>query len=400
MNWPDGFIWGTGASSTQCEGASPASDWLRFERSGHAPPSGDGNGFADRHAEDFRLLAGLGLTHHRLSIDWARIEPAAGERDHAEVDRYRTMLGEACDAGIHPWVTLHHFTLPRWVADAGGFASPAMREGPWSDHVAFLAGALGDVVEGWKPINESNLYGLLGYELGVNPPGHNDPAEADLVQEQTLLADAEAAVRLRDTGRPVCSVLALSPIVAHDASAATARRVEEIDRWLWRPGVDLQREGVLRVRDRPPVERADLAGAFDLLGFSYYFTIGVADGRETLHPHEGPVSPLGYRIFPDGVGMVIDRLRDEVPERPLVVCEYGIGTDDDAQRADYLDRGLAATHAAIGRGADVRGFFHWTGVDNYEWALGHDVHFGIIDRDRNVKPSAEVLRREAVGADA
>jgi beta-glucosidase len=104
--WPDGFLWGTGASSTQCEGAAPASDWIDWERAGHAPPSGDGNGFATRYRDDFALYAGLGLTEHRLSIEWARIEPEEGRRDPAAIEHYRTVLTAARDAGISPWVCL------------------------------------------------------------------------------------------------------------------------------------------------------------------------------------------------------------------------------------------------------------------------------------------------------
>ena len=116
MPWPDGFMWGTGASSTQCEGASEASDWWDWERAGGAPMSGGGNGFASRYAEDFALLAELGLTHHRLSMDWARLEPDDGVHDESAVAHYRDVLHAAHDAGITPWVTLHHFTLPRWFA--------------------------------------------------------------------------------------------------------------------------------------------------------------------------------------------------------------------------------------------------------------------------------------------
>ena len=148
---------------------------------------------------------------------------------------------------------------------------------------------------------------------------------------------------------------------------------------------------------REPVERADLARAFDLLGFSYYSAMGVAAGRVAVHPPDAPVSPLGYGIWADGVGLVLDRLHAEVPGTPLLVAELGIGTDDDTQRAAYLERGLQVTNEAIGRGVDVRGFFHWTGTDNYEWLHGYDVSFGILDADRNVRPSARVLQREALG---
>ena len=118
---------GSGASSTQCEGAASSSDWWDWERAGHAPDSGDGNGFAARHAEDFALLAGLGLAHHRLSIEWARIEPEPGRVDPAAVDHYRSVLAAARDAGITPWITLHHFTLPRWFAAEGAFLRPEGR---------------------------------------------------------------------------------------------------------------------------------------------------------------------------------------------------------------------------------------------------------------------------------
>jgi beta-glucosidase len=113
-------MWGTGASSTQCEGAAAESDWFDWERAGHAPRSHDGNGFATRYADDFRLLADLGLDHHRLSIEWARIEPEPGVLDPNAVAHYRDVLTAAKDAGVVPWVCLHHFTLPGWFAASGG----------------------------------------------------------------------------------------------------------------------------------------------------------------------------------------------------------------------------------------------------------------------------------------
>ena len=163
MKWPAAFMWGTGASSTQCEGAAPESDWWVWERSGHAPVSGDGNGFATRYTEDFALLAALGLTHHRLSIEWARIEPGPGARDEAAVEHYRDVLIAAKDAGVSPWVSLHHFTLPQWFADIGGFLVDANRVGAWARHVDFIAETYGDLVAGWQPINETNYYSHAAY---------------------------------------------------------------------------------------------------------------------------------------------------------------------------------------------------------------------------------------------
>jgi len=390
-------MWGTGASSTQCEGAAPASDWWDWERAGHAPLSRDGNGFATRYAEDFRALADLGLTHHRLSLEWARIEPTPGVHDPAAIEHYRAVLTAARAAGIVPWVCLHHFSLPRWFADDGGFLVADNRTGAWARHVEFVAETFGDLVGGWKPVNETNFWPQGAYRGGGLPPGHDDPAEAALALEAAQLATAEAAVRLRETGRPVASVFALLSTVAHDDDPATVRLVERIDELHWASGLGLFRDGVLRVRGRPPVDRPDLAGCFDLIGFSYYASVGVRGGVLGVHPDGAPVSPLGYGIWADGLGLVLDRLHDAVPGTPLLVAEYGLGTHDDTERAAYLERGLEVLAGALARGIDVRGLFHWTAVDNYEWVHGYDVAFGIIDRDRTVRPSARVLQRAALG---
>jgi beta-glucosidase len=400
MRWPEGFMWGTSASSTQSEGASPASDWWDWERAGRAPLSGEGNGFAVRYAEDFALLAGLGLRHHRLSIDWARVEPEPGRHDPAAVAHYRDVLAAALDAGVEPWVCLHHFTLPRWFADSGGFAAEPNRLNAWARHVEFIAETFGDLARGWQPVNETNYYPFAAYLGGGWPPGHNDLAECARVSQAMQLATAEAAVRLKQTGAPVASIFGLSAIQAMDDTPKTRRLAGLIDDVNWQVGLGLFRDGTLRVPGLDPLDRPDLSGSFDLIGFSFYSTTGVRQGAVVPYPPDAPVSPLGYGIWADGLGDVLDRLHAMVPGTPLLVAEYGIGTGDDLQRAAYLERGLQVTSDAIARGIDVRGLFHWTAVDNYEWRHGYDVQFGIIDRDRHIRPSARVLQREAVGLSA
>ena len=388
-------MWGTGASSTQAEGAAPASDWWDWERAGKAPLSHDGNGFADRYAADFVLYASLGLTHHRLSIEWARIEPEPGIVDDRAVEHYRQILAAARDAGVAPWVCLHHFTLPRWFAADGGFLVTANRTGPWARHVERVAELFGGLVFGWQPVNETNYYPLAAYRGWGWPPGHDDPEEYALAAEAIQLATAEAAVRLKQAGAPVSSIFGLSTEQALDDSPASAQTAQWLRDNNWNIGLGLFRDGVLRVPGREPVERPDLAGSFDLIGFSYYMTFGVREGAIVPYPPQAPLSPLGYAISAEGLGRVLERLHTEVPKVPLLVAEYGIGTGDDTDRARYLADGLRVTNDAIAQGIDVRGFFHWTGVDNYEWLHGFDVAFGLIDRDRNVRPSAGVLQREA-----
>ena len=396
VEWPEGFCWGTGASSTQCEGAASASDWWDWERSGHAPPSGDGNGFGTRYAEDFNLLAGLGLTHHRLSVEWARLEPEPGVHDPAAIEHYRAILTAARDAGISPWVCLHHFTLPRWFLASGGFLVESNRTEVWRRHVDFVADTFADLVGGWQPVNETNYYARAAYGGRGWPPGHDDPAEMAAVNEAIHLANAEASVRLAQTQAPVCSIFGLSPIVPQDDDAATASMAEVLFDYYWAPWIGLFRDGVLQVPGRTPIERPDLAGFVDIIGFSYYGTMGVRQGRLNVHPPDAPLSPLGYGIWAGGLGLVLDRIRQELPGTPVLVAEYGIGTDNDAARADYLRLGIDIVHDAIARGMDVRGLFHWTAVDNYEWQHGYDVSFGIIDRDRSVRASALVLAHEAM----
>jgi beta-glucosidase len=396
-DWPKGFIWGTGASSTQCEGAAPASDWIDWERAGRAPRSGDGNGFARRHREDFALYAAERLTHHRLSIEWARIEPEEGQRDPAAIDHYREVLTAARQSGVEPWVCLHHFTLPRWFVDRGGFIEASNRESYWRRHVEFVAETFGDLVAGWKPVNEPVAYAAGGWLGYGNPPGRNDFEEFAQVLENIHLAAFEAAAWLRQTGAPVASIQNLSTL--HPMDREAGQIAELFDAVIWGSWLGIMRDGVLRVPSRWPVECSELADAFDLLGFSYYSAMGVrADAATVPYPEGAPVSPLGYGIWSPGLRLVLDRLHSELPGTPLLISEYGLGTADDSERCAYLGEGLDIVAESLANGVDLRGFFHWTGVDNYEWLHGYDVSFGLFDRERRARPSAAVLS-EAIGED-
>jgi beta-glucosidase len=330
-----------------------------------------------------------------MSIEWARIEPARGSYDAAAIAHYREILAAGHAAGIVPWVCLHHFSLPRWFAAPGGFLVEANRIDHWARHVDFMAETFGDLVSGWQPVNEINYYAGAAYRGRGWPPGHNSRGEWAVVSEAIQLAAAEAAVRLKQTGVPVASIFGLSCEVALDDRPETRARAAALRAVNWDAGLGLFRDGVLATPGREPVVRPDLAGSFDLIGFSYYGTIGVDRGRPVPYPPQGALSPLGYTIWSGGLDRVLTRLAEQLPGTPLLVAEYGIGTDDDGWRARYLREGLAVVHGAIARGIDVRGFFHWTGVDNYEWLHGFDVSFGIIDRHRVVRPSAYVLAEEA-----
>lgn len=409
--FPPDFWWGTGNSSTQCEGAAPAGDWLPWERAGHAPPSGSGNDFAARHAGDFALLRGIGLDHFRLSLEWARLEPEPGRHDRAEVGRYRAMLEAARDAGVHVWVTAHHFTLPRWFVAMGGFGCERARTYHWPRHIGFLAETFGDLVFGWKPVNEPHAYALCGWLLGIHPPGVTDLGAAARMLVATHLANHEAWKVLRGGGRPVATIHDLSPAMPLGGSDADRRAAALVDALAFDVWIAMLRDGVARLPEVPglpavePAEDPDFVDAFDVVGFSYYNALGVRAEPELVelggvspgpYPPDGEVGPLGYVPWSDGLRLVIDRLHAELPGKPLLVAEYGIGTTDDARRCRYVEDGIGIAADALAGGIDVRGFFHWTGVDNYEWIHGYGVPFGLFDRDRSPRRSTEVIARFAL----
>ena len=378
------FWWGTGASSTQCEGAAPASDWARWERIGRAPPSGDGNGFSARYAEDFALLAENGLTHHRLSIEWARIEPRQGERDNDAVEHYRKVLEAARAAGIEPWACLHHFTLPGWFGDdLGGFHDEKAARYWWPRHVDFCAETFGDLVFGWKPMNEPVAYAVAGFLSGQFPPGRSDARDFRIALTNLHRANADAARLLRGTDAPVATIHNLSPVYAADSSPEARERAARVDEVIWQSWAE-----------------PELLDPFDVIGFSYYSALAVgADGAFGVYPDGAKVGPMGYAPWSGGLAEVLHRLADEHPDRPLLIDECGIGTDDDDWRATYLHECLDEVERAVADGIDLRGFFHWTAVDNYEWLHGYTVPFGVFDGDRNARHSLSVLRAASRGKD-
>lgn len=400
MAFRNEFWWGTASSSTQCEGSAPASDWRTLEEAGLVPRTGEGNGFATRYDEDFGLFAEYGLTHHRLSIEWARIEPEPGRPDDAAVEHYRSVLTAAHDAGVHPWVCLHHFTLPGWFRDEGGFLDERARSYFWPRHVAFCAETFGDLVYGWKPINEPAAY-VTFVLRHIEPDRCGQPHQWPGAIASMLLAQRDAWRELRGADSPVATIHSLSPLFVVDDALPANQMKDGTELLLWNMWMRADRDGVLAVPGKAEREVPDLREACDIVGFSYYSALGFdARGSVVPYPTEARVGPLGYAPWPEGLGLVLRRLADELPNRPLLVCEHGVGTEadrpqDDEWRCEVLTESLGVLDEALDDGIDVRGFFHWTGVDNYEWLHGYDVAFGCFDRDRNPKGSADLLRSRA-----
>ncbi|MBK9181373.1 MAG: family 1 glycosylhydrolase [Acidimicrobiales bacterium] len=363
------------------------------------PPSGDGNGFASAYADDFALLASYGLRHHRLSLDWARIEPRPGKIDGQRVEHDRRVLEAAGAAGVAVWACLHHFTLPGWFVDEGGLLDDRARSYYWPRFVDVCAQTFGDLVAGWTPINEPVAWAAGSHLTGELPPWREDPRLFGDALRAVHLAWRDAWRELRGGGLPVCTVLNLSPVHAADRSPEARRAADEVDEVVWQVGLRALREGILAVPGRAEEEVPDLAGSCDLVGFSYYHAIAVGpDGSRGTYPAGARVGPLGYAPWAEGLGVVLHRLAEELPDLPLVVAELGVGTTDDAWRVDVLRDSLTEVQRALADGIDVRGVFFWTGVDSYEWRHGFDVPFGLFDRARRPRESAELVADTIRGA--
>ena len=399
MTLPDDFWWGTGASATQTEGAAPASDWFRWEQAGRAPRSGDGNEFWRRYADDFGLLADFGLTHHRLTLDWARLEPEPDRHDPAVIEHYLDVLKTARDAGINIWAGLHHTTLPGWFSEnEGGFVDDRGRTYLWPRHVDWMAETFGDLVFGWVPIHEPGEFATRGWRTATRPPGVAEPEQFALALRATHLADHEAWRLLQSGEQPVMAIHHLTPIrpgvtSRHpDELAAAEREASAADDLVWAWTRTL-RDGVLEIPGLATREIPDMAGSFDLVGFTYSGAHTVyADGHTGPYPADAPADLTGDAPWPEGLGLTVRRLAEELPGRPLVVAGLGVATDDDAWRTDVLRNSLTQIEAAVDDGIDLRGAFHRTGIDSYEWEHGFDAPCGLFDRDRAPRESAEMAR--------
>jgi beta-glucosidase/6-phospho-beta-glucosidase/beta-galactosidase len=259
--------WGTGAAATQCEGAAPRSDWAGWEAEGRVPPSGDGNGFRTRYADDFALLAGHGITHHRVTIEWARLEPSEGRWDENEVAHLRRVLEAGRDAGVAVWACLLHGSAPGWFTDdQGGWLDDKAATLTWPRHVDRMGEALGDLVSGWVPIHEPDLHARLGYGEGVFPPARRREDDESDALAALQTAEAEAARLLRTGGAPVAvTARPGEPREAEDLLVVSAA-VDELEAPLERAAEAFPDVGVVVVTGDPTGEgrvqrAADAVGA-------------------------------------------------------------------------------------------------------------------------------------------
>lgn len=363
LTFPDGFYWGTATAAHQIEGGNWNSDWWRFEHtegSGASEPSGDACDSWHRYEEDLDLVAGFGLNCVRFSVEWARIEPEPGEFSQAALDHYKRVVAACHARSLVPIVTLHHFTLPRWVADAGGFASPHIAEwmGVYSERVA---ASLGDGIGIACTINEPNIVASMGYLWGVFPP-----------QQRGWSTFCAVNATMRDCHRTMVDALKRGPgsyPVGLTLSMSDYEAVDGGEERLasWRAEME---DGYL-----------EAARADDYIGVQSYSKTRVSPtGQVQAQPGE-ETTDMGYLFWPQCVEATVRRAV-AVARVPVFVTENGIATTNDARRIDYLEQALVGLHRCVRDGLDVRGYCQWSLLDNFEWVLGYSQKFGIVAVDR------------------
>lgn len=394
MAFPEQFDWGACVSAASAWGSSPASDVGDAIARGLREPAGAGLGWPGLAGVDLRGVRDAGLGSVRLTLDWSRIEPGEGRVDDGAVEELRTVLAASREAGLRTWACLHDGPLPGWFAvDEHGFGDDRARRYFWPRFVELVGDAFGDLVDGWVPVAEPNRWAHRGWIAGARPPHRTDDAEGFAeALEGVLLATVDAARRLRGGGRPVASChwyvpvapARIEPDVPPSPEAEVwANRVDEVHRGCWERFL---REGTLVVPNRAPVEVPEAREAFDLLGFTYRHAWAVrGDGVLLPYPQRTPVGPDGTVPWAEGFGVVLHRLAESFPDRPLLAAGVG-ALGSGAAAAEALREVLVFADDAVDGGMDLRGIW-WT--EPIDPRPGAEV--GLFDHDRTPTPAGDLL---------
>ncbi len=377
-SFPDGFVWGTATAAHQVEGGTWNNDWWAFEHqagSGTLEPAGDACDHFWRYPADIALLAELGFGAYRFSLEWSRIEPEEGEFSPAALDHYRRMCATTLEHGLLPVVTFHHFTTPRWAVTDGGWTDPAIVD-RFARFCEQSTAHLGDLIGTATTINEPNIVSLMGYMVGAFPPGHHDLGEYAQVNEHLKAAHRKGydAIKAGPGEFPVGLTVAMGDWWAPEGSEA----VLESTRWM--------HEG----------QHLEGAAGDDFIGVQAYSRTRLGADGMPMGPEDGVEALImGYEYWPDALEVSI-RSAAAITGSPVLVTENGIGTTDDAQRIRYVTDALGGVARCLDDGIDVRGYFYWSLLDNFEWALGYGPQFGLVGVDRTTqvrtpKPSAAWL---------
>ncbi len=422
---PD-FTWGVATSAYQIEGAADVdgrgpSIWDTFARQPGRTVNGESGAVACDHyrrwADDVGLIADLGVNAYRFSIAWPRVQPLGlGAFNAQGLDFYDRLVDALLARGIAPHATLYHWDLPQHLQDLGGWGhrDTAFHFAHYADAVARR---LGDRLAALATHNEPWCTAVLGHEVGKFAPGDRDPQLAAQVSHHLLLSHGLAMTAMRASGVacPLGIVLnqsSVTPATPSAADAAAARtEYARFVSWYMDPLFRGRYPGDPGIEHRPTVRDGDLAliqQPMDFLGINYYTRIWASRGTPPVPaPNALGVTDMGWEIHPEGLGELLTGLQRDYPGLPpLFITENGMANADtlhdgrvaDAARIDYVRRHLEALAEAKALGVDVRGYFYWSLMDNYEWDSGYAKRFGLVHVDyatqqRTLKDSAHWYRQ-------
>lgn len=395
--FPKGFYWGAATASYQVEGGIENNDWAEAAREGRVPPCSRACDHYNRYEADFDLAKSLGHNAHRFSLEWARIEPEDGKFNEVEIEHYRSVIKALKARGIKPYITLWHFTLPLWFSQSGGFErqdSPKI----FARYASYVAKMLGSDIEGISTMNEPNVFGSNGWLRGSWPPFKRF-ALTDLVSitnsGRTYESKAQKGLRPIFLYLRVMKNLARAHNEAYDAIKKVNPKID----------VSVVKHVIYFHSNHNPLNMlkawvANYAWTHifmkrtykkcDSIGLNYYFHKKFGDNA---HYEK---TDMDWDIYPQGIKGSLELLWRY--KKPLFVSEAGLADEADKYRAAYITSQVEAVWQAIAEGIDVRGHMYWSLLDNYEWALGFEKRFGLIEIDyqtleRKVRPSAYVYKK-------
>jgi beta-glucosidase len=408
----DGFIWGVAASAYQTEGAvhedgRGESIWDRFASVPGNVRAGDTGALAcdffHRYPEDVELMRELGIDAFRFSVAWPRVVPTGrGRVNAAGLDFYDRLVDELLEAGIQPFAALFHWDLPQALQDEGGWLARATAEA-FAEYAAVVTARLGDRVTHWATHNEPFCSSWLGYGTGVHAPGGTSAADALAAAHHVLLSHGLAVAAIRQQAPEAAVGIILDSWPAHAATddpadVAAARAADGVrNRWFFDAVLrgEYPQDVLARFeQEAPPVQEGDLAtiaAPLDFLGVNNYSRTIVRAGPTPegveVRASSAPLTAMGWEVYPDGLREVLCRLHDEYDPPPMYVTENGAAYGDvrthdgrihDLERVAYLEAYLGAVEAAVAHGVDVRGYFVWSLLDNFEWSEGYSKRFGLV----------------------
>lgn len=436
--FPADFRWGLATAAYQIEGAANEggrgpSIWDTFARTPGLTRHGDTGDVACDHYHrwdrDFDLLVELGVRDYRLSVSWSRLQPTGrGELNPHAVSFYRSLLGGLRDRGIRPLVTLYHWDLPQPLEDEGGWPVRTTAE-CFADYARLVVRALGDLARDWVTLNEPWCSAFLGYGTGAHAPGRRDERAAVAAAHHLNLAHGLALAAIRaespDAAVGISNIVTdVLPASSSPADVAAATRLDAATNRVFLDPVYLGgyttivHEVFRDLKDLVRPGDLELIGApTDFAGVNHYQRLiarhdGEAGGLNVSdRPAEPATTSFGWSVVPESLEAVLARVASEFTNLPLYVTENGASYDDyvdpegvvaDTERVAYLRGYLDAAARAIRSGVDLRGYYAWSFLDNFEWAEGYGKRFGLVyvdygTQERIPKLSAHWYRRMIAG---